>query len=99
MFTVVTLKFDVATVEIAHDRVIVMLEIDTLNAICDNLCMNINAVALLVGLSLFLIADDRVHLYVISRHPQQTVSKFLFDTNAQKLTYEDRIANESAFVR
>lgn len=42
--------------------------------------------------------QDRIYLYVISRHPQQTVSKFLFDKSAKKLTYENRIANESAFV-
>jgi len=48
------------------------------------------------------IADqDRVYLYVLSRHPEQSVVKFMYDEDAtpHKLKYIDRIANISEFVR
>jgi len=48
-------------------------------------------------------AGDRVYLYVISRRPEQSVIKFLYDGNAtpKKLKYIERITetNVSDFVR
>lgn len=45
-------------------------------------------------------ADD-IYLYVISRDPEQSVVKLLYDDSVttEKLKYIDHIANESDFVR
>ena len=60
-----------------------------------------NGIWLLVIVFFVIVGQDRLYLYVISRLPEQSVVKLLYDETAtpNKLKYIDRIANEADFVR